>query len=157
MRDGIDELADAARLVKPEVVVWRGDTKLLLSGRGVKVLAHRSTSLRPRVSCEEGPRARHSFPNHPLMCGSTRANFWMRAVALEHTGDFVDRHDARVWRCLCEILGVPVDHDEAQVIATLSSLQGVGPFQCIPFSQCRALGNLCGLHEDDEATATRQC
>ena len=58
------------------------------------------------------------------MCGSTRANFWLRAVAPEHTGDFADRHDAKVWRCLCEILGVPVDHDEAQVIATLSFSEG---------------------------------
>ena len=58
------------------------------------------------------------------MCDSTRANFWLRAVAPEHTGDFADRHDAKVWRCLCEILGVPVDHDEAQVIASLSFSAG---------------------------------
>ena len=36
--DGIEELTAAARLVKPEAVVWRGDTELLLSEQGVKVL-----------------------------------------------------------------------------------------------------------------------
>ena len=36
--DGIEELTAAARLVKPEAVVWRGDTELPLSEQGVKVL-----------------------------------------------------------------------------------------------------------------------
>ena len=51
-----------------------------------------------------------------LMCGSTRANFWMRAVRPE---GFATRHDENVWACLREILGMPNAPPEAHVIATL--------------------------------------
>ena len=57
---GIDELTDAAMLVKSDAVAWRGDTELLLREQGVKVLevpigqpsrAHRR--LRKSVGCVE--------------------------------------------------------------------------------------------------------
>ena len=149
-----------------------GDTELLLSEQGVNVLGvpigqpnyvqeflpkkgREQDTLFQLIPWVRDPQAARLVL---LMCGSTRANFWLRAVAPEHTGDSADRHDAKVWRCLCEILGVPVDHDEAQLIATLSfSAGGFGSFQCVPFSQCRPLGKLGGLHEDGEATASRHC
>ena len=62
-----------------------------------------------------------------LMCGSTRANFWLRAVRPELSGGFASRHDAEVWRCLREILGTPRAPPVAQVLSSLSlSLGGCG-------------------------------
>ena len=61
------------------------------------------------------------------MCGSTRANFWLRTVEPELTERFAERHDASVWRCLSNILGTPSAPDGAQVIATLAlSAGGLG-------------------------------
>ena len=62
-----------------------------------------------------------------LMCGSTRANFWLRAVQPELTEGFADRHDRAEWGCLCAILGTPSAPGEAQMIATLAlSAGGLG-------------------------------
>ena len=45
-----------------------------------------------------------------LVCGSTRANFWLRTVKPELTERFAERHnDASVWECLSNILETPSD------------------------------------------------
>ena len=54
-----------------------------------------------KSSCEEGPRLFQRI-----------------------RGCATHKHVAKVWRCLCEILGAPVDHDEAQVIASSSFSAG---------------------------------
>ena len=55
MPGGIEEITAAARLVKPEAVVWRGDNGVAFERTGSECpgSAHRSTSLRPRLSCED--------------------------------------------------------------------------------------------------------
>ena len=35
-----------------------------------------------------------------LMCGATRANFWLRTVRPDLAESFAVRHDARVWQCV---------------------------------------------------------
>ena len=57
----------------------------------------------------------------------------------------------RWWRCLCEILGVPVDHDEAQVIAILS-FSAAGLSLSSGFRSRSAAGKLGGLLEDGEVS-----
>ena len=62
-----------------------------------------------------------------LMCGSTRANYWLRTVQPDQTEDVARRHDEEVWRCLRTILGTLSAPEEAQVIATLAlSAGGLG-------------------------------
>ena len=133
------ELTRAARAVKPDAVVWRGDPGLPLSQQGLKVLgipigqpAFVSDFLE-RKSREQQTQ-RIPAVNDPqaaflllLMCGSTRANFWMRAVRPEDSEGFAIRHDENVWACLREILEMPNAPPEAHVIATLAlSAGGLG-------------------------------
>ena len=58
------------------------------------------------------------------MCGSTRANFWLRVVRPELSGGFASRRDAEMWRCLREILGTPRAPPVAQVLSSLSLSSG---------------------------------
>ena len=44
MPEGIEELTRAARRVKPDVVVWKGDQELPHSQQGLKVLEYRLAS-----------------------------------------------------------------------------------------------------------------
>ena len=60
------------------------------------------------------------------MCGSTRGNFWLRTVTPELTTEFAGHHNARVWGCLCKILGVPSGSAEAQVASLALSAGGLG-------------------------------
>ena len=61
------------------------------------------------------------------MCGSTRANFLLRAISPDLTEEFATRHDSAVWRCLCTILGTPSAAEDAKVLASLSfSCGGLG-------------------------------
>ena len=71
---GIEHLTRLARRVKPDAVVWRGDTDLPLSQQGIQVLG---------VPIGQPPRA----------------TFWMRAVRPELTDSFAVRHDEDVWSC----------------------------------------------------------
>ena len=62
-----------------------------------------------------------------LMCGSTRANFWLRALRPEDTESFARRHDEHVWTCLRQILGTPNAPVGAHTLATLAlSAGGLG-------------------------------
>ena len=135
------ELTRAARSVKPDAVVWRGDLGLPLSQQGLKVLgipigqpafvsdflerkSREQQTLFQRIPAVNDPQAAFLLL---LMCGSIRANFWMRAVRPEDSEGFATRHDENVWACLRELLGMPNAPPEARVIATLAlSAGGLG-------------------------------
>ena len=60
-------------------------------------------------------------------CGSTRANFWLRALRPEDTESFARRHDENVWTCLRQIPGTPNAPSGAHTLATLAlSASGLG-------------------------------
>ena len=121
MPGGVNEITRLARVVKPGAVVWKGDRELPVTGQGLKVLGvpigtpeNVQDFLAKKGQEQEILFQRIPWVNDPqaawlilLMCGYTRANFWLRAVAPELTAEFAGHHDARVWGCLCEILGVP--------------------------------------------------
>ena len=54
-----------------------------------------------------------------LMCGATRANFWLRTVRPDLAESFAVRHDARVWQCVQHLLGVVDTPSASQTIAFL--------------------------------------
>ena len=41
-----------------------------------------------------------------LYCAAARANFWLRTVLPELSGDFAREHDASLWRCMCQLLHI---------------------------------------------------
>ena len=125
-RGGV-EPENIARLVRPDAVVWRGDPELPRNQQGLRVLGvpigqpefvrdflekktREQAILFQRIPWVQDTQATFLLL---LMCGSTRANFWLRS-----------RHDTAVWGCLRAILGTP-SADEAQVLATLA-LSGGG-------------------------------
>ena len=139
--EGIEELTRIARRVRPDVVVWRGDQNLPPSQQGLKVLvvpightefvkeflegkSREQVTLFQRIPWIEDIQAAFALL---LMCGSTRANYWLRTVQPDRTEDFARRHDEEVWRCVRTILGTPSAPEEGQVIATLAlSAGGLG-------------------------------
>ena len=60
-----------------------------------------------KVLFQRIPRPTVSVPRALLMCGPTRANFWLRALRREDTESFARRQDENVWTCLRQILGSP--------------------------------------------------
>ena len=140
--EGIAELTRRARQVRPETQ-WcgKGISSCHPTNRASKCSG--SPSAKPEFVLDflEAKSREHAtlFQRIPwvqdtqaaflllLMCGSTRANFWLRTVAPELTERFAERHDVSVWRCLSNILGTPSAPDGAQVIATLAlSAGGLG-------------------------------
>ena len=139
--EGIEELTRIARRVRPDAVFWRGDQNLPQSEQGLKVLgvpighpefvkeflegkSREQVTMFQRIPWIEDTQAAFALL---LMCGSTRANCWLRTVQPDQTEDFARRHDEEVWRCLRTILGTPSAPDEALVIATLAlSAGGLG-------------------------------
>ena len=90
--EGIEELTRMARRVRPDVVVWRGDQNLPPSEQGLKVLgvplghpefvkeflegkSREQVTLFQRIPWIEDTQAAFALL---LMCGSTRANYWLR-------------------------------------------------------------------------------
>ena len=62
-----------------------------------------------------------------LMCGATRAYFWLRALRPDDTENFARRHDESVWTCLRQILGTPNAPATAHILSTLAfSAGGLG-------------------------------
>ena len=138
---GVEALTRAARAVKPDAVVWRGNPMLPATQQGLKVLGipigHEAFVQRflENKSTEQQVLF-HIIPwvNDPqsaylllLMCGSTRANFWLRALRPEDTESFARRHDENVWTCLHQILGTPNAPVGAHTLATLAfSVGGLG-------------------------------
>ena len=138
---GIEALTRAARVVKPDAVVWKGDPNLPPTQQGLKVLgvplgqpayvreflenkSREQTVLFERIPWVNDPQAAWLLL---MMCASTRANFWLRAVRPELTEAFASRHDANVWNCLRTILGTPRAPASSQVLSSLAlSAGGLG-------------------------------
>ena len=107
---GVEEFGRLAKLVKPEAVVWRGDTQLPAAQQGVVILGVPIGSpdfVRQQLE-DKSAEQDLLFQRIPLledtqacwllllMCASTRANFWLRAVCPEQTESFAARHDDHV-------------------------------------------------------------
>ena len=138
---GMEVLTQVARAVKPGAVVWRGDPLLPPVQQGLKVLGvpighgafvehfleNKSTEqqiLFQRIPWVNGPQAAYLLH---LMCGATRANFWLRTLRPEDTESYAIRHDENVWSCLRQILGTPNASTAAHTLSTLSlSAGGLG-------------------------------
>ena len=138
---GMEVLTQAARAVKPGAVVWRGDPSLPPVQQGLKVLGvhtgheafvehfleNKSTEqqvLFQRIPWVNDPQAAYLLL---LMCGATRANFWLRTLRPEDTESYAIRHDENVWSCLRQILGTPNASTAAHTLSTLSlSAGGLG-------------------------------
>ena len=138
---GVEVMTRAARLSKPGAVVWRGDPTLPPVQQGLKVLgvpigqeAFVQHFLDTKSAEQQVLFERIPWVNHPqvaflllLMCGATRANFWLRALRPADTETFARRHDDNVWTCLREILGTPNAPAAARVLSTLAlSAGGLG-------------------------------
>ena len=141
LQSGIEALTRAASVVKPDAVVWKGDSNLPPTQQGLKVLgvplgqpayireflenkSREQTALFERIPWVNDPQAVWLFL---MMCASTRANFWLRAVRPELTEAFATRHDANVWNCLRTILGTPRAPASSQVLSSLAlSAGGLG-------------------------------
>ena len=131
--DGIGTLTRAARVVKPDAVVWRGDPLLPVHQQGLKVLGIPIGQPSFVVDfLESKSRTADPFPEDPvdndpqavylllLMCASTRANFWLRSVRRDQTQEFAARHDDNVWSCSLQILGMRTTPSIAHVFSTLA-------------------------------------
>ena len=152
---GMEVLTQAARAVKPGAVVWRGDPLLPPVQQGLKVLgvpiAHeafvehflenKSTEqqiLFQRIPWVNDPQAAYLLL---LMCGATRANFWLRTLRPEYTESYAIRHDENVWSCLRQILGTPNASTAAHTLSTLSLSAGgldlPARYECAPPHTCQ--------------------
>ena len=130
-----------AKLVKPDAVVWKGDSSLPRECQGIRVLgapigtpeyvadqlAHNSReqeTLFTRIPTVQDTQVCWLLL---LMCASTRANFWLRMIRPDQTLQYAERNDAAVWGCLCAILGSPGVPADAQVTASFPlSMGGLG-------------------------------
>ena len=90
-----------------------------------------------------------------FMCGSTRANFWLRALKPADTESFSRRHDENVWTFLRQILGTP-NAPGAHTLATLAfSAGGLGGNRSESASCC-TLGEL-GRFPSHGSSASPSC
>ena len=127
--------------MKPDAIVWRGDTSLPSEKQGIKVLGapvghpafvREHLEKKSREQAELFQKIPHIEDTQAcwlllLMCAATRANFWLRMVRPEDTLEFAERHDDRVWECLRAILGTPAAPVSAKVLAQLPlSMGGLG-------------------------------
>ena len=131
-------LEDAARLVDPDAVVWKGDPELPLSQQGIKILGvgrkeFVEHELDSRATCHA--ELLEKIPSVKdlqcawlilLYCGVSSANFFIRAVSPECSLQFAERHEAKIWRCLTTLVGVLPDaiSESARAIATLPLSSG---------------------------------
>ena len=120
-------------MVKPNAIVWRGDTSLPSEKHGIKVLGaqighpdsvHDHLEKKRREHAERLERIPHVEDTQAcwlllLMCAATRASFWLRMVRPKDSQAFAERHDAHVWECLRAILGAPAALVSAKIIAHL--------------------------------------
>ena len=132
-RKGIEAITRAARAVKPDAIVWRGETSLPPEEQGIKVLGapighpafvHKYLEKKSIEQAELFQRIPHVKDTQAcwlllLMCAATRANFWLRMVRSEDSLAFAERHDDRVWDCFRAILGTPAAPVSAKVLAHL--------------------------------------
>ena len=170
--EGIAEVTRRARQVRPDAVVWKGDQQLPPNQQGLRVLGVPIGQTEFVLDFLESKSREHAtlFQRIPwvqdtqaaflllFMCGSTRANFWLRTVEPELTESFAERHDASVWRCLSNILGTPSAPDGAQVIAIIGLIcRRIGALECAQSQKCRPFCQLGGRAEDGEEETPRHC
>ena len=129
-----------------DAIVWRGDPELRPDQQGVKVLgtpigqpefvqeflakkSREHQTLFERIPLVEDLQSSWLLL---LMCGATRANFWLRTVRPDLAESFAVRHDARVWQCVQHLLGVVDTPSASQTIAFLPFWLGdwAWPVQC---------------------------
>ena len=133
-------LEDAARLVDPDAVVWKGDPDLPLSQQGIKILGvpvgrkeFIEHELDSRATCHAELLEKIPYVKDLqcawlilLYCGVSRANFFIRAVSPDCSLQFATRHEAQIWRCLTTLVGVLPEavSDSAKAAATLPLSSG---------------------------------
>ena len=157
---GIGALTRAARAVKLDPVVWRGDLLLPVHKQGLKVLgiligqpafvidfleskSREQQTLFQRIPWINDPQAAYLllvFPQEPT--------FWLRSVRPE----FVARHDDNVRSCLLQILGTRTAPSIAHVFSTRALSRGSWSCQCCPCPGCRTLVQLGRFLPHDQTT-----
>ena len=165
----IEEISRAARLVKPDAIVWRGDEELPLAQQGIRVLGAPNGRTEFVVAHLEGKTRGHEFLFQRilavkdtqacwlllLMCASTRANFWLRTIRPEETRNFAERHDGLVWECL---KGVHVCASVCKGHCQFAIVHGRSwSDQCPGGQDCCILGVVGRLHENGQGTPPHNC
>ena len=121
--DACAVLTEAARMVDPRAVVWRGDTSLPRREQGLVILGAPVGQVE-FVKAQLEKEAEHSvlLQRIPLVdnlqaawlllsfCAAARANFIMRTVSPELGEAFATGHDNSVRACLGSLLNVDVAH-----------------------------------------------
>ena len=121
--DACAVLTEAARMVDPRAVVWRGDTSLPRREQGLSWVLHVGQVELVKAQLEK-KEAEHSvlLQRIPLVenlqaawlllsfCAAARANFIMRTVSPELGEAFATGHDDSVRACLGSLLNVDVAH-----------------------------------------------
>ena len=138
---GAAQLTTAARLEKPDAVVWRGDPELPLTEQGLTVLGAPVGQVEFVQAQLTKKGAEHEallemiplVPNVQvawlliLFCAGARANFLLRTVQPELTQDFARHHDEQLAHCLRRVLHINTMPPEVQVAASmLLTLGGLG-------------------------------
>ena len=121
---GVEAMTRAAQAVKNGTVVWRGNPMLPTTQQGLKVLgipigheAFVQRFLENKTTEQQVLFQRIPWVNDPqsaclllLMCGSTRAHCWLRALRPEDTESFARRRRERVdmpspdsWHAECPV------------------------------------------------------
>ena len=115
---GAAELTAAARMEKPEAVVWRGDPMLSLADQGLIVLGApvgQPEFVQARLVEKSGQHQKllQMIPHLQdvqaawlliLYCAAPRANFLLRTVLPELTSEFARNHDEQLVQCLSRVL-----------------------------------------------------
>ena len=129
--ENIDVLQQAARMVDPDAVVWRGDENIPTEDQGVVILGPRwgtpilwggicNRSWLPTAFCwSESPRSLICNPLGILLfCASTRANFLLRACRLPPLESSPARHIAS--RVVVSVVGCRGLHGHLEVASLLA-------------------------------------
>ena len=108
---GIEEMTRAARALKPEAVVWRGDPLLPAAQQGVKVLGI------PVGKQEYVQELAHKTRQQQVLFQRIWVNdtsafrlIWLRAVKPEDAEDFARGHDENVWAGQRQRMSCPPCH-----------------------------------------------
>ena len=122
---GCHALEEAARREDPTAVVWRGNVLLEPHIQGLVVLGVPVGRPEYTLAMLEAKSRTHNVLLDRitsvadlqsawcllLYCAAARANFWLRTVHPELSGDFAREHDASLWRCMCQLLHINPCHN----------------------------------------------
>ena len=117
--EACDELERVARLTDPEAIVWRGPG-IPADQQGIKVLrapiGHLEFLRRQvEIVSQEHQTFLSRIPHvQKTQCAwlllahsaSARANCLLRVMHPEAVEEFARKHDAGLWQCLCDVLGI---------------------------------------------------